>query len=112
MAERLEIISPRLFSTKMGVDAHVTRCARQRLAFPVRNVLLRLWITVLFGHAKIDDVDDISGLRLWTANKEVVGLDIAVDQVLLVDSLDTGQLHKVLRQQSSAKRGHYCQGDR
>jgi hypothetical protein len=76
----------------MGVDTHVARRSGKRLTFPVRNVLLRLGIAVLLGHAEVDDVDDVSALGAGAANKEVVGLDVAVDEVLLVDGLDTRQL--------------------
>ena len=47
-----------------------------------------LGISILFGHAKVDDMDDVGGFRARTADEEVVGLDIAVDEVLLVDGLN------------------------
>lgn len=52
-------------------------------------MLLRLGVAILLGHAKIDNVDDVGGLSSRSANKEVVGLDVTVDQILLVDSLDS-----------------------
>jgi hypothetical protein len=55
-------------------------------------VLFRLWVTVLLGHTKIDHMDDTSSLGSRSANKEVVWLDVAVDQILLVDGLHTGKL--------------------
>ena len=76
----------------MGVDTHVTRSTRERLALPVRNVLLCLGVTVLLGHTKVHDVNYISALGPWAADEEVVRLDIAVDQVLLVNSLYSRQL--------------------
>lgn len=88
VAESLEIITTRLLASKMGVDAHVTRGSRQRLALPIRNVLLRLGVTVLLGHAEVDHVDNIGGFGAGAPNEEVVGLDVPVDQVLLVDGLD------------------------
>lgn len=91
VAKGLEIVSSRLLATKMGVDTHVTSSARKRLAFAVGNVLLRLGVTVLLGHTEIDHVDDIRSLGVWPADEEVIGLDITVDQVLLVDGLDAGQ---------------------
>ena len=54
--------------------------------------MLRLGITVLLRHAKVNDVDDIGGLGSGAADQEVVGFDVSVDQVLLVDSLDARQL--------------------
>jgi hypothetical protein len=72
----------------MGVDTHVTSGTGERLAFPVGNVLLGLRVTVLLCHTKVDDVDDIGALRARAADEEVVGLDVAVDEVLLVDGLN------------------------
>lgn len=79
----------------MGVDTHITGRSRQRLAFSVRDVLLRLGITVLLRHAEIDDVDHVGALGAWSADKEVVRLDIAVDEVLLVNGLHPRQLNSV-----------------
>jgi hypothetical protein len=76
----------------MGVDTHVTGRAGERLAFPVGNVLLRLGVTVLLRHAEVDNMDDVGTLGAWTADQEVVGLDVPVDEVLLVDGLDARQL--------------------
>lgn len=45
-------------STQVRVDTHVPRCPAQTLSFPVRDVLFRLGVPVLLGHAEIDDVDD------------------------------------------------------
>jgi hypothetical protein len=53
---------------------------------------IRLGIPVLLGHSEIDDMDDILPLGSRTSDQEVVGLDITVDQVLLVDGLDPGDL--------------------
>jgi hypothetical protein len=88
VTERLEIVATGLFAPEMGVDAHVSSGTGERLAFPVRDVLLRLGVTVLLRHTKVDDVDDIGALGAGAADKEVVGLDVAVDEVLLVDGLN------------------------
>jgi len=92
MAEGLEIVATRLFASKMGVDTHVTRGSGERLAFPVGNVLLRLGVAVLLGHSEVDNVDNVGALGAWAADEEVVGLDVSVDEVLLVDSLHPRQL--------------------
>jgi hypothetical protein len=91
VAQSLEIVSATLFTPQMGVDGHVTGGSTERLALPVGNVLLRLWVTVLLGHAEIDDVDNVGSLGAGAADEEVVGLDVAVDEVLLVDGLDARQ---------------------
>lgn len=54
-------------------------------------MLLRLGISILLGHAEVDDVDDILSLSVRSANEEVVGLDVAVDEILLVYRLHSGQ---------------------
>ena len=91
MAQSLEIVSTTLFATQMSVDRHVTGGSAERLALTVGDVLLRLWVTVLLGHAEVDDVDNVSSLGAGAADEEVVGLDVAVDQVLLVDGLHARQ---------------------
>jgi hypothetical protein len=78
----------------MGVDTHVTRSARERLAFPVWDMLLRLGITVLLGHTEVDNVDNVSALGARAADEEVIRLNIPVDEVLLVDGLNTRQLEE------------------
>jgi hypothetical protein len=76
----------------MGVDTHVTGSSRQTLAFPIGDVLLRLGVSVLLSHAEIDDMDNVGSLRSWPTDQEVVRLDVAIDQVLLVDGLYSRQL--------------------
>lgn len=44
-------------------------------------------ISVYLGHPEIDDVDNVCLFRTWSANEEIVGLDVAVDVVLFVDCL-------------------------
>jgi len=89
MTQRFKIIPPRLFSAKMRVDGHVPRCARQRLAFSVWNVLLGFRVSILLSHAKVDHVNDIDGFRIRSPNEEVIRLDVAVDEILLVDGLNS-----------------------
>ena len=76
----------------MRVDTHVPGGARERLAFPVGDVLLCLGVAVLLRHAEVDDMDDIGSLGAGPADQKIVGFDVAVDQVLLVDSLNARQL--------------------
>jgi hypothetical protein len=91
VAQSLEIISTTLFAAQMGVDGHVTGGSAERLALTVGNVLLRLWVTVLLGHAEVDDVNNVGSLGARATDEEVVGLDVAVDEVLLVDGLHARQ---------------------
>ena len=71
----------------MSVDAHVSSCAGQCFSFTVGDVLFGLGVSVLLGHAKIHDVDDIGRFRVGSPDKEVVGFDVSIDEILLVDSL-------------------------
>lgn len=52
-------------------------------------MLFRFGIPILLCHSEIDDMDDISGLRVGTADEEVVGFDISIDEIFLVDGLDS-----------------------
>ncbi len=92
VSQRLQVVSPRLLTSQVCVDAHVTSRARERFPLAIGNVLLRLRIAILLGHAKVDHVDDVGRLGTRSANQEVIGFDIPVDEILLVDGLDTRQL--------------------
>ena len=81
----------------MCVNAHVPRRSAQTLSFPVGDVLFRLGVAVLLGHAEIDDMDDISALRAGATDKEIIRLDVAIDKVLFVDRLHSRQLEHGIR---------------
>lgn len=55
-------------------------------------MLLCFRISILFSHSKIDDMNDICSFCPWTSDEEIIWLDIAVDEILFVDSLDAGEL--------------------
>lgn len=71
----------------MSVDGSIAGSAGQVLVLTVRNVEVRLRITVLLGQAEINDVDLIAALA--DAHEEVIGLNVAVNERLGVDVLDT-----------------------
>ena len=50
-------------------------------------MLLSLGIPILFCHPEIDDVNYVSGFRIGAADEEIVGFDISIDEILLVDGL-------------------------
>ena len=58
-------------------------------------MLLSFGVTVLLGHAKVDDMDQVGVFRMRFSNQKVVGLDISVDQILFVDRLDATQLRSM-----------------
>jgi hypothetical protein len=45
-------------SAKMCVNAHISCSAAKTFAFPVWYVLLGFRISILFGHTKIDNMDN------------------------------------------------------
>jgi hypothetical protein len=64
--------------TQVGIDAGVSGSASQVLVLPVRDVEMGLRVTVLLGKTKVNHVDLVAALA--DAHKEVVRLDIAVDE--------------------------------
>lgn len=80
-----------LTDTEMRVDTRVPRSSSQVLVLAVRDVEVRLGVTVLLGESKVDDIDLVAPLA--DTHEEVVGLDVAVDEVARVDVLDSRDLH-------------------
>lgn len=88
IAQRLHVITTGLLDTQVSVDTGVTSGTSQVLVLTVRNVEVSLGVTVLLGQTKVDNVDLVSTLA--DTHKEVVGLDVTVDEGLGVDVLDAG----------------------
>jgi hypothetical protein len=65
-------------------------------------VLFGFGVSVLFGHAKINDVNDVGRFGVWSTYQEIIGFDVAVDEVLFVDGLHSGELPDVSRSASRA----------
>lgn len=74
----------------MGVDAHVSGSAGETLVLPVGDVLASLWVNVLLSQAKVNDIDDGLLLVRLTTNKKVLGLDVTIDELFLMDILNPG----------------------
>ena len=55
-------------------------------------MLPRLCIPVLLRHPGVDDMDKVRVLSPRPVDEEVIGLDIPVDEVLVVDRLYAGEL--------------------
>ena len=73
------------------VDGGVASGAGEALAVLVGDVLVLL-VDVALGEAVVDDVD--RALVRLDADEEVVGLDVAVQEVAVVEVLDALQLRK------------------
>lgn len=81
-----------LTSTEMHIDTHVSSSPTQTLALAIRDVLLRSRIPVLLGHAEIDRMDQVGRFGPWSTDEEIVWLDVSVNQVLLMNRLDSSDL--------------------
>jgi hypothetical protein len=55
-------------------------------------MLLCLGVTVLLGHAKVNNVYDVGALGAGSTDQKIVRLDVSVNEVLLVNSLNARQL--------------------
>jgi hypothetical protein len=77
-----------LTDTQVRVDRRIAGGSGQVLVLTVRDVEVRLGVTVLLGQTKIDHVDLVAALA--NAHEKVVRLDITVDEGLGVDVLDAG----------------------
>lgn len=85
----------------MGVDGSVASSASQVFVLAIRDVLVGASISVLLGQAKVNDVNKVA--LLPQAHKEVVGLDISVDEVLGVYVFDTADLRTEQRTGSAGR---------
>ena len=85
-----------LFDTQVSVDRSVTSSTSQVLVLPVGDVKMGLWVPVLLGKTEVNDIDLVATLA--NAHQEVVGLDIAMDEVARVHVLDAGDLRKGLEE--------------
>lgn len=74
------------------VDAHVARRAREALVFPVRDVFFGLWVDVLFGKPKVDNMDGVLPLAARPPDQEVLRLHVSVYQAPGVDVLHSRDL--------------------
>lgn len=72
----------------MSIDGGITGSTSQVLILTVWDVEMSLGVTVLLSKTEINDVDLVTTLS--DTHKEVVGLDITVDEGLGVDILDAG----------------------
>jgi hypothetical protein len=79
----------------MGIDAHIASSAGKTLAFSIRNMLLCFRVSVLLGHTKVDKEYIVGGFSAGFADQKVVWLNIAVNEVMVVNGLNTSQLYEI-----------------
>jgi hypothetical protein len=75
-----------LFDTQVSIDRGVSGGSGQVLSFSVRNVF-SISLDVPFGKAEIENEDLVAGFV--ESDAEVVGLDVPVDEVAVVDVLNS-----------------------
>jgi len=73
----------------VGVDGGLAGCAREVLVLLLGDVLLRLGVALAFGESEVHDLDDV--LVFGQADQEVVGFDVAVDEVVRMHLLEALQ---------------------
>ena len=106
VADGLEIIAAGLLVADVSVDGGIPRRAGKILALTERDVL-SFGVLVALGEAEVDDVDVIFR-SFAAANQEVVWLDVAMDDSLLVHLLDAADLFKKHTSQSNTHDHHHA----
>ena len=86
VADGLEIVSSGLLITKMGVHRGIASGTGQVLAITEWDVLTVGRLETL-SQTEVDDVHRVFGLVV-AANQEVIRLNVAMDNALVVDDLD------------------------
>ena len=74
--------------TQVGIDAGITSSTSKVLVFAVRDVKVRLRVTVFLGQSEVDDIDLVATLP--DTHQEVVGLDVTMDKGLGMNIFDAG----------------------
>ena len=91
VTDGFQVVSTGLFITDMGADWGVPGRASQVLSLTEGDVLA-LWVLEALGETEVNDVNIVFRAFI-PANKEVVWLDIAMDNPLFVHFLNTVDLH-------------------
>ena len=71
----------------MCIYTRITSSARQRLIVLVRDVLSSFGVSISFGQAEVDHVDNI--LFLAVAYQEVVRFHVPVDEVVIMEEFES-----------------------
>jgi len=79
----------------MSVHRSIAGGAGQVLSIAIRNVLTGLGVTETLGQAKVDYVDVV--LLLADTDKEVIWLNVSVQEVARVHKLDPLKLKSIIR---------------
>lgn len=76
-------------------------------------MLLSFRVPVLLCHAEVDHMNDVSSFRAGSTDQEIVRLDVAIDEVFLVDRLNSRKLGFGLSAgpRATEKRSYHLFGD-
>jgi hypothetical protein len=91
-----------LTNAQMGIDGSVTSGTGQVLVLAIRDVQVRLGVSVLLGESKINDVDLVASLA--NAHQEIVGFNVSMDEIARMNVLDAGNLQVRDHQTASHRR--------
>ena len=86
MADCLQIIASALFNALMGSNRGISGSSSEILAVLVRNVLT-LTVLIALGQTEVNDENVVSS-GLGASDQEVIGLDITMNDTLLVHFLN------------------------
>jgi len=87
VADRLQVVPARLLVTNMSVDTRVSGSSGQVLALSEGN-MFTIGVLVTLGETEIDD-ENVVLVGVSATDQEIVGLDISVNDSLLVYLLDS-----------------------
>jgi len=105
ISQRLHVVAPTLLNAQVGVDGGVPGGAGQIFILSVHNVLPGAVVAELLGEAEVDEKHLVAVST--DAHQEVVGLDVAVDEVFVVHELDATD-HLIGEHQD----GFHCEASR
>ena len=88
MSDCLKIISSTLFNALVSGYRRIARRSSQVLTILVWDVLT-LTVSIALCQAKVNDINCVFG-RFCSSNEEIVWLNVAMDDALLVDFLNPG----------------------
>lgn len=87
----------------MCIDGHISGSASQTLMLPVWNVFFGLGVNVLFGQAKVNDVDNVFLFIPLPSNEKVFRFYISIDEIFRVHILHSRNLARKNKAQSSKR---------
>ena len=87
VADALHVVSAGLLNTQVSVDGGIPGSSGQVLSFSVRN-MLSISLNIPLGQSKVKKEDFVAGFIV--SHAEVIGFDISVDEVPVVNIFDSG----------------------